>query len=482
MATSPSAALDDDLGIDACIEEMERLVRSGVHPDRISLYHDASAVQWACQAQWVYYDGPDEASAARRVDAQFALLRLMLEHGANPNKRKNRNSTPLAVCCRQFISYFQERAVERLALVLAAGGDPRQTKDPAICMALGLGEMRGEIFDMAFRADAPAGHADAVFQAIDLLLKAGADIEAMDHRQMYTPLLMAAFMGSVPLMQFLKERGANVHATNPDGSNALMYTAGDVDGLANSRAGFSTTWHRRGDPVATTRQLIDWGLDPAAANARGRTPLRLAVNAGNLDVAAVLAEALASQGKLGAAEVRLFKGTEYQARVAALTTSVQPKKPAKPKKPIKPKASEDVVQRATWDRALALIDGPTDWQPSQYPEWLRTCLKEVIARLASGADPRVPPDVLYLEYHGHFRSLRWSRTKSYVSRSGAVELEAQVFDWAKMSVSFSQVDNDNWVLREAIELPMEPPGTPPSTEALCDAVGQLCAKYLKTVG
>jgi ankyrin repeat protein len=262
----------------------------------------------------------------------------------------------------------------------------------------------------------------------------------------------------------------------------LMYAAGDVDGLANSRAGFSTTWHRRGDPVATTRQLIDWGLDPAAANARGRTPLRLAVNAGNLDVAAVLAEALAAQGKLGAAEVRLFKGTEYQARVAALTTSVQPKKPAKPKKPIKPKASEDVVQRATWDRALALIDGPTDWQPSQYPEWLRTCLKEVIARLASGADPRVPPDVLYLEYHGHFRSLRWSRTKSYVSRSGAVELEAQVFDWAKMSVSFSQVDNDNWVLREAIELPMEPPGTPPSTEALCDAVGQLCARYLKTVG
>lgn len=475
MATSSSSAtLDDNLGIDACIAEMERLVRSGVHSDRISLYHDASAVQWACQAQWVYYDGPEEASAARRVDAQFALLRLMLEHGANPNKRKNRNSTPLAVCCRQFISYFQERAVERLALVLAAGGDPSQTKDPAICMALGLGDMRGEIFDMAFRADAPEGHADAVYQAVDLLLKAGADIEAMDHRSMYTPVLMAACMGSVPLLQFLNERGANVQATNPDGSNALMYAAGDVDGLANSRAGFSTTWHRMGDPVATTRQLLDWGLDPTAANARGRTPLRLAVNAGNLDVAAVLAEALAKQGKLAAADVRLFKGSDYEARVAALTTSVPPKKPAKPKAP------EGVAQRASWARAPGLIDGPTDWDLSQYPQWLRTCLKDVIERLASGADPRVPPDVLYLEYDGYFRSLRWSRTKSYLSRSGAVELQAQVFDWANMRIRFSQVEGDDWVHREDIELSMVPPGTAPTTEALCEAVGQLCAKYLKT--
>ena len=344
MASS-SVTLDYGIGFDALISELDRLVCAGVPPDRISVSHD-TAVQWVCEAHWVYSDGPDAVCAARRVDAQLALLRLMLERGADPNKRKNRNSTPLAVCCRQFVSYFRERALERLALVLAAGGDPCKTKDPALCTALGLREMRGEIFDMAFRGDAPPGHADTVYQAVDMLLQAGADIEALDHRNMYSPLLMAAQMGSVPLLQFLVARGANAQASNPDGSNALMYAAGDVDGLANSCAGFSTTWHRMGDPVATTRQLLGWGLNPAAANARGRTPLRLAMSAGNFDVAALLADALAAQGKLLAADVRLFRGTEFEARVAALDTSVSPKKPAKPKA-----AADGTAQRATWERA-----------------------------------------------------------------------------------------------------------------------------------
>lgn len=470
---SSSVTLEYDIGFDTLIAEMERLVRSGVHPDRISVSQE-SAMQWACSARWAYYDRPDDASVPGRVDAQFALLRLLLEKGGDPNRRKNRNSTPLAECCTEFSSYAEHRALERLALILAAGGDPRKTKEPALCLVLGLGDMRGEIFSMPFREDAPAGHAEAVYQAIVLLLQAGADIEAMDHREMYNPLLMAASMGSVPLLRFLKARGANVQFTTPAGANALMHSAGDVDGLDQSRAGISVAWRREGDPVATTRQLLDWGLDPATANARGRTPLRLAVTAGNLDVAAVLAEALAAKGQLLAADVRLFKGSEYEARVAALTTSVPPKKAAKPKAP------EGAAQRATWVRAASLIDGPTDWRPSQYPQWLRNCLKEVVDRLASGADPRVPPDALYLEYDGHSRSLHLSRTKSYLSRSGAVELAAQVFDWKQMTVRFSQLDGDDWALREAIDIPMVP-GTPPTTDVLCEAVGLLCARYFNTV-
>ncbi len=476
MATSSaSVTIDHDLGIDACIVEMERLVRSGVHPDRISLYHDASAVQWACQAYWVYYDGPGDASAARRVDAQFELLRLMLEHGANPNKRKNRNSTPLAVCCGQLTSHFQERAVERLGLVLAAGGDPRQTKDPAICIALGLREMRGEIFDMPFRDDAPEGHADAVYQAIDLLLKAGADIEAMDHRSMYTPVLMAAYMGSVPLLQFLKQRGADVQATNPDGSNALMYAAGDVDGLANSRAGFSTTWHRMGDPVATTRQLLDWGLDPVAANARGRTPLRLAVNAGNLDVAAVLAEALAAKGKLVAADVRLFKGTEYEARMAALTTSVPPTKPAKVNT-----NPDGAAQRASWDRARGVFNGPAFAPPSPDSRWFLPFMHGIFEQLATAEDPRIPQQALYTEYDNQFTAIRLSRTKSWLSRSGVVEVEPDVF-WKNLHISYRQLEDNDFPRREEVVLPMSDTALPRFDE-VADVVGRMCAQYLKTQG
>ncbi|AYM95400.1 ankyrin repeat domain-containing protein [Acidovorax sp. 1608163] len=449
------------------------MVRSGVHPDRISV-SQYPASHWACSPRWAHYDGPDEAAVAQRVDAQMALLGLLLEHGADPNKRKNRNDTPLALCCGQLWGGAGGRSLERLGLVLAAGSDPRKTKDPALCTALGLEDMRGEICNIPFRVDAQVGHAEMVFQAVDMLLAAGADIEAMDHREMYNPILMAAYMGSVPLLRFLKDRGANVHFTTPAGTNALMHCAGDVDGLNLSRAGISVAWQRGVDPVATTRQLLDWGLDPAAANARARTPLRLAVSAGNLDVAAVLAEALAAQGKLVAADVRLFRGTEYESRVAALTTSVAPKKPAKPKA-----AADGSAQRATWERAPGLIDGPTDWTVSQYPDWLRTCLKGVIAHLGSGADPRVPPGVLYLEYDDYFRGLKLSRTKSYLSRSGAVEMGVHVFDWSVMRIRFSQVENDDWVLREAIDLPMAP-GAPPANDVLCDAIGQLCARYLNT--
>lgn len=473
MASSSAVVLEHDSGFDHILSSIDRLVRSGVHPDRISV-SQYPALQWACDARWAYYDHEDEESVRGRVDAQFELLCLLLAHGADPNKRVNRGVTPLAVCCEQFASHSQDRALERLERVLTAGGDPRQTKDSAVCMVLGLRDMRGEIFSMPFREDAPPEQANAAYQAVDRLLAAGADIDGMDHREMLNPLLMAASMGSVPLLRFLKDRDANVQFTTPAGTNALMYCAGDVNGLNQSRAGISVAWQREGDPVAITRQLLDWGLDPAAANARGRTPLRLAVSAGNLDVAAVLAEALAAQGKLVAADVRLFRGTEYEAPVAALITSAPPQKPAKPRA-----AAGGAAQRATWTRACARIEGPTDWKPVQYPQWLRTCLKDVVARLVAGADPRVPPDLLYLEYDDHSRSLHLSRTKSYLSRSGAVELVTQVSDWKKMTVRFSQIEGDNWVLREAIDWPMEP-GIPPATDVLCDAIGQLCDRYLNT--
>jgi hypothetical protein len=54
-----------------------------------------------------------------------------------------------------------------------------------------------------------------------------------------------------------------------------------------------------------------------------------------------------------------------------------------------------------------------------------------------------------------------------------------VFDWSVMRIRFSQVEGDDWVLREAIDLPMAP-GAPSATDVLCDAIGQLCARYLNT--
>lgn len=464
------------MGFEPIVAEIERLVRSGLHPDRISV-SQYPASQWACDAHWAYSDNSDDACVAGRIDAQVALLRLLLEHGADPNRRKNRNSTPLAECCTQLAIYSLERdrALEKLGLVLAAGGDPKQTKEPALCIALGLRDMRGDILDIPFRADASEGHADMVLQAIDMLLKAGADIEAMDQREMYTPVLMAAYLGSLPLLQLLKERGANVHATNTGGSNALMFIAGDVEGLAGSRAGISATWHRFGDPVATTRQLLDWGLDPAAANARGRTPLRLAVNAGNLDVAAVLAEALAARGKLVAADVRLFKGTEYEARVAALTSTVPTKKPPKVNANL-----DGAAQRASWERARTALNDHLAEPPSRESRWFLPFLHSVFEYLATGADPRVPPQALYAEYASHFTAIRLSKTKSWLSRSGVVEVDPDLF-WTQLRIRYSQVEDDNFLCREEVLLALSANALP-TVEEVAEVVGRMCAQYFKTQG
>lgn len=475
MASS-NVTLERDIGFDALMAEIESLVRSGVHPDRISV-SQYPAAQWVCSTHWAYSDSSDDASVTRRVDAQVALLRLLLEHGADPNRRKNRNSTPLAVCCRQLSVYSSkhDRTLEKLGLVLAAGGDPKQTKEPALCIALGLRDMRGEISDIPFRDDADEGHADMVLQAIDMLLKAGADIEALDQREMYTPVLMAAYLGSLPLLQLLRERGANVQATNPSGSNALMFIAGDVEGLAGSRAGISATWHRFGDPVATTRQLLDWGLDPTAANARGRTPLRLAVNAGNLDVAAVLAETLAAQGKLVAADVRLFNGTEYEARVATLTTTVPAKKPPKVNTNL-----DGAAQRASWERARTALNDHLADPPNRDSRWFMPFLHSVLEHLATGADPRVPPQALYAEYASHFTAIRLSRTKSWLSRSGVVEVDPDVF-WTNLRIRYSQVEDDDFPCREEVLLALSAHALP-TVEEVAEVVGRMCAQHLKTQG
>ena len=450
--------------------EIERLVRSGVHPDRIRLRHNERALYWVCNNSMLHYDGPDEATVARRLDAHVALVSLLLERGADPNKAAGRGATPLSTTCRDFIFGPTAQTLEKLRLLLAAGANPRLTKDSPICTAIGLREMRGEVSNSAFEPDADPEEMELIFQAVDALLRAGASIEAMDHRQMYTAVLMAAYMGSAPLLRFLAERGANVHVVNPAGSNALMYTAGDVDGLKASRGGFSTTWHRMGDPVAATRLLLEWGLDPAAANERGRTPLALALNAGNEDVAMVLAEALSAQGKFLKADVRRFKGTAFEEQAAALGTTGRTSKP--PRKQPKP---EGAAQAASWTRARQDLNHPTAWQR---PAWFCEYNKALFEYLASDPHPSIPSQGLYADYTDALRTLRLSKTKDWISRSGVVTVQPDVLNWGTLRISYSQLEGDDLACREEIFMSISPEQQP-SLEAVAEVVGQMSARYFK---
>ncbi|MFG3450453.1 ankyrin repeat domain-containing protein [Stenotrophomonas sp. NPDC047960] len=471
MATSSSpVVLDTSLTCEDAFAEIERHVRAGVHPDRIRLRHNERALYWVCNNSLLHHDGPDEATIARRIDAHLALISLLLAAGADPNKAAGRGATPLSITCRDLIFSPAAWALEKLRRLLAAGANPRLTKDSPICTVLGLRDMRGEVWNSAFDADADPAEMGCIFDAIDALLQAGASIEAMDHRQMYTPVLIGAYLGSAPLLRFLAERGANVHVVNPAGSTALMYAAGDVDGLKASRGGISTTWHRMGEPVAVARLLIEWGLDPAAANERGRTPLTLALNAGSVDVAAVVAEALADQGRLLKADVRRFKGTEFEAHVAALATSSRTSKP--PRRQAKPKGA---AQGASWDRARQEMNHPDAWQR---PAWFCAYNKALFEHLASGSHPVNPVNLLYADYTDALRTLRLSKTKDWISRSGVVTVQPDIVTWGSLRVSYAQLDGDDLVCREEIVMPMSPEQQP-GIEAVAEAVGGMTSRYFK---
>lgn len=462
--------LDSFPTCDAAFADIERRVRAGIRPDRLRLGHNERALYWVCNNSMLHYDGPDEGTVARRIDAHVALISLLLGNGADPNKTASRGATPLSTTCRDFIFSPAAWTVEKLRLLLAAGANPRLTKDSPICTVLGLRDMRGEVINSAFDADSHPAQKAFIFQAVDALLQAGASIEAMDHRQMYTPVLMAAYLGSAPLLRFLAGRGANVHVANPAGSNALMYAAGDVDGLKASRGGISTTWHRMGDPVAATRLLIDWGLDPSVANDRGRTPLTLALKAGNLDVAVALAEALSAQGKLLKADVSRFKGTASEAHVAALATSGRTSKP--PRAQPKP---EGAGQTASWAKARQELNHPS---AGQRPAWFCAYNKALFEHLAAGNHPAITPQRLYADYCDPLRTLRLSKTRDWVSRSGVVAVQPDLLTWDALRISFAQLDGDDLTCREEVVLPMSAEEQP-SLEAIAEVVRGMCTRYFK---
>ncbi len=463
-------ALDSTLSYDATLTDIERRVRAGVRPDRLRLGHNERALYWVCQSSRLRSDGPDEATVAQRIRAKLEVIQLLLSRGANPNRIAARGATPLSVCCRDFTGYPEPWALEKLQLLLAAGANPRLTRDSPLCTLLGLRDMRGEVFTGVLEADALPAKQAVVFQAIDALLQAGAPLDGMDHREMYTPLLLASYLGSLPLVRFLVDRGANVHATNPAGTNALMQAAGDAEGLKGSRAGISSTWHRFGDPVAVTRQLLDWGIDPAVANVRGRTPLKLAVNAGNLDVAAVLAEALAAQGKLLKADVRLFKGSPFEPQVTALSVGVRT--PTPPRTQARP---EGAAQTASWVRARQDLHHPGAWQR---PEWYCAYNKALFEHLAGGAHPGIPPQRLYVDYTDALRTIRISKTKDWVSRGGVVTIQPDVVSWDTLRISYAQLEGNAMPCREEVVMPLSAEN-PPGLDAVTDLVGRMCARYFK---
>ena len=134
-----------------------------------------------------------------------------------------------------------------------------------------------------------AAHRDDL-DAADLLIRAGADVEATN-RSGVAPLALACLNGNAAMIETLLDAGADPNATQPGGETALMTASRTgrvaavqvlLDRGANPNAQESSKgqtalmWAAAENNAAVLRALIDAGARLDVENGEGWTPLRIA--------------------------------------------------------------------------------------------------------------------------------------------------------------------------------------------------------------
>ena len=150
-----------------------------------------------------------------------------------------------------------------------------------------------------------ATHANQV-EAARILIAAGSDVNAKDNLQ-DSPYLYAGAEGRLEILRLTLAAGADLKSTNRFGGTALIPAAekGHVENVREllktkidvnhvNRLGWTalmeTAMKKKRGPVHTeiTRLLLAAGANPNLPDHQGVTPLAHAVQAGNLEIAALL--------------------------------------------------------------------------------------------------------------------------------------------------------------------------------------------------
>jgi ankyrin repeat protein len=209
---------------------LERLLKQGADPNKRN-DANATALMWAAtdleKTRVLLAHGADVNArssdmrtplmiAARRP-GNSATVKLLLDHGANPNPNAHptAESSPL-------IEAATAADAASLELLLAHGAEVKDSGEPSLEMAVGLRcskcvallsakDLSKRDYTAALATIAPMGDTAAV----RFLLEHGADVNAVDPLGR-TPLMYAATSDLQPLdtVKLLIEHGANVNATD----------------------------------------------------------------------------------------------------------------------------------------------------------------------------------------------------------------------------------------------------------------------------
>ena len=136
---------------------------------------------------------------------QVDKINFLLDNGANVNIKNERGITPLNIAC-------DKKALDAVQLLIDRGADvntrTNRGNTPLSCMASGKGctLVNAVAFNQVYDFTDVA----------EILLDNGADVNLQN------PLLFAARVGNLKMVQLLMSKGANINATNSTGQTALQ--------------------------------------------------------------------------------------------------------------------------------------------------------------------------------------------------------------------------------------------------------------------
>lgn len=230
------------------------------------------------------------------VDNKYiGLVKLLLDHGANPNEPGSDRYVPSII--ESAIERSGEDDVEMITLLLDYGADPnfRGNPDgqvPPLYVAIrhwhtrkiALLIARGATISDPFYTPAQHPLHTAALRnetgMMKVFVDAGCDVDIRD-RHGKTALMLAAEHASKETVQMLLKLGADPNLVEPDGSNALFKALLNKD---KSRS------------IAITRLLLDHGVDVRAVDTSQRTPLLHALSSSDSDLCSENMEALVEYG------------------------------------------------------------------------------------------------------------------------------------------------------------------------------------------
>ncbi|EGD86482.1 hypothetical protein H112_04973 [Trichophyton rubrum D6] len=229
--------------------------------------------------------GDDEAALHLAVkNNHVSVVRALIKAGVDVSCADSSGWTPL----QKAVSHQQEKAVEAVNALLIAGADVLAANNEGMT-ALGVAASKN-------------------LQGIsDILLKAGAEINPSDPKTVsWSPYLLAAWSGHLELMKFYLNWGADAHAVNDGGWNALHIAVRQnhypvIRFVLSTKKPLSvksviydkrTALHiaAKYNNLEIARFLINSGTPIHARSEAGYTALHAATNEGHDEIALLLIE------------------------------------------------------------------------------------------------------------------------------------------------------------------------------------------------